>query len=269
MSAQGPLARNVKDARIALRATAQRDPRDPWWVPAPLEYPKSEPPIKIAKAKIPADMESDPEIRALYDYAGELLLESGHQVEEVELPDLEGVWACWRDVLTSETEALGEQAMRALATPDFLAVYDGMKKGAQVLDRDGFMRAITQRNTHIRAWQIFFETYPVILAPASLLPTPAPRADLGGEDAVYRIFRQNMRFISAINVLGLPAAVVPIGLAHNHPVGVQLIAGRYREDLCLDVAQTIEAQAGRLIDKLWRDQKKQDPAESAAKASPA
>jgi amidase len=36
MSAQGPLARSVGDLRIALEVMSQRDPRDPWWVPAPL-----------------------------------------------------------------------------------------------------------------------------------------------------------------------------------------------------------------------------------------
>jgi amidase len=31
----GPLARTVGDVRLAFHAMAQRDPRDPWWVPAP------------------------------------------------------------------------------------------------------------------------------------------------------------------------------------------------------------------------------------------
>src|SRR5579871_3993352 len=33
----GPLARTIKDLRISLAAMSARDPRDPWWVPAPLE----------------------------------------------------------------------------------------------------------------------------------------------------------------------------------------------------------------------------------------
>ena len=36
MSAQGPLARSVADVRLALEVMSQRDPRDSWWVPAPL-----------------------------------------------------------------------------------------------------------------------------------------------------------------------------------------------------------------------------------------
>jgi amidase len=45
----------------------------------------------------------------------------------------------------------------------------------------------------------------------------------------------------AISVLGLPAVSVPTGLSDRVPVGVQIIAGRNREDLCLDAAEVVEA----------------------------
>jgi amidase len=32
---------------------------------------------------------------------------------------------------------------------------------------------------------------------------------------------------------------------------VQLIASRYREDLCLDAAEAIERRAGTLVGRLW------------------
>ena len=42
---------------------SQRDPRDPWWVPAPLVGPKPKGPIKVALAKLPDDMDVDPSVR--------------------------------------------------------------------------------------------------------------------------------------------------------------------------------------------------------------
>ena len=39
MSTQGPLAREVADVRLGLEVMASRDPRDPWWVPAPSSGP--------------------------------------------------------------------------------------------------------------------------------------------------------------------------------------------------------------------------------------
>jgi amidase len=43
MAVSGPLARTIADLRLAFGAMAQRDPRDPWWTPAPLwlgDFPK-------------------------------------------------------------------------------------------------------------------------------------------------------------------------------------------------------------------------------------
>ena len=251
MSAQGPLTRSVADARLALAAMSQRDPRDPWWAPAPLEGPKPKGPIKVALAKIPEDMKVDVSVRAALTQAADDLQKSGYRVEEVEVPDINGVWRTWADILTTEVVALQEAGMLAVTSDDFKIAWAGMRKGANILDREGFMRATADRNAHIRRWQMFFETYPVILAPTTVQPTPSPREDTISEDRVFKFFHDEIRFISAINVLGLPGAVVPVSIHKGRPIGVQLIAGRYREDLALAAAEAIEKRAGMLVRHLW------------------
>jgi amidase len=42
----------------------------------------------------------------------------------------------------------------------------------------------------------------------------------------------------------VPAVAVPVGRAGGVPLGVQIIGSRYREDLCLDAAEVIEARHG-------------------------
>ena len=42
--------------------------------------------------------------------------------------------------------------------------------------------------------------------------------------------------------LGLPALAVSTGLVGQTPVGVQIVADRYREDLCLRAGEAIEAR---------------------------
>ncbi|MFX5956816.1 hypothetical protein ABTF01_20700, partial [Acinetobacter baumannii] len=47
--------------------------------------------------------------------------------------------------------------------------------------------------------------------------------------------------LMSISVLGLPGLSVPTGLADGIPVGVQVVAGRFREDLCFEVGEVIAA----------------------------
>ena len=251
MSAQGPLARSVGDVRAALEVMSQRDPRDPWWVPAPLVGPKPKGPIKVALAKLPDDMDVAPSVRAALRQAADHLERSGYRVSEVEVPDINGVWQTWCDIITNETAMLQEAAMLKVTSPDFHAAWSGIKAKANTLDLPGWMRATAARNTHIRAWQLFFEDFPVVLAPTTVKPTPGPREDAISPERTRELFWNDLRFISAINVLGLPGAVVPVALHEGQPIGVQLIAGRYREDLALDAAAAIEKRAGALVPRLW------------------
>jgi amidase len=53
--------------------------------------------------------------------------------------------------------------------------------------------------------------------------------------------------------MGLPGLTVSTGMVGGTPVGVQLIAGRYREDLCLLAGEAIEAGGVPVapIDPVW------------------
>ncbi|MET0677981.1 MAG: amidase family protein [Bradyrhizobium sp.] len=252
MSAQGPLTRSVADARAALEVMSQRDPRDPWWVGAPLVGPKPKGPIKVALAKLPDDMNVAPSVRTALRQAADHLERSGYRVSEVEVPDINGVWQTWCDIIANETATLQEAAMLKVTSPDFHAAWGGIKAKANTLDLPGWMRATAARNGHIRAWQMFFEDYPVVLAPTTVQPTPGPHEDTISTERTLELFWNDLRFISAINVLGLPGAVVPVALHEGHPIGVQLIAGRYREDLALNAAEAIEKRAGPLAPQLWK-----------------
>jgi amidase len=247
----GPLARTIGDLRIALAAMSARDYRDPWWVPAPLEGPSPAKPIKVALARIPDDMETDAAVLALLRTAAGHLVDAGYDVVETEVPDLTGTWRLWCDLIMTELSVLQEAQMRELGSADFRQTLDGFLKMATILDRRGYMEAIAHRSRVLRDWLAFLEVYPVMLTPLSVKRTPEANADLGGDARVRSLFWNDLRFMSSINVLGLPAAVVPIGLVAGNPVGVQLIGSRYREDVCLDAAATIEAKVGIMAKRLW------------------
>ncbi len=251
MSVQGPLAREVRDVRLALAAMSARDPRDPWWVPAPLKGPPPARPIRVALARLPSDMVVDAGTMNLVARAAGHLEDAGYRIDEVTLPDLTALWQLWADILCTEIATLQAPTMDALGSADFRRAMRGITALSKPLDLAGYMSAIAMRSRHLRNWLLFLERYPLVLTPASVRPTPGPRADLGGDAALKDIFYNDLRFISSVNALGLPAAVVPVGLQQGRPVGVQLIGSRYREDLCLDAARAIERRSGTLAHRLW------------------
>jgi amidase len=55
------------------------------------------------------------------------------------------------------------------------------------------------------------------------------------------------------NVLGLPAAVVPVGMAGGMPVGAQVMGRRFADLTCLRAAEQLEDHFGTItpIDPTW------------------
>ena len=86
-------------------------------------------------------------------------------------------------------------------------------------------------------------TVPLVVTPVPTQPTFAAGADLVDPTAVT----QSVACIPPINLLGLPAAVVPAGQAAGLPVGVQLTAPAWHEDVCLAAAGTIDTAQGAML----------------------
>lgn len=249
MSMQGPLCRDVADTRLALEVMSRRDARDPWWVPAPLQGP----PVakRVAKAKIPADMDTNAEVLAHIDRAAAWLADAGYEVEDVEVPDITETFQVWVDLISTEIATLQLEQYHQMGSPPFHEALDGILSMARMLDATQYMQAVAYRARLIRRWLEVLEDYPVILAPVSVQPTPAFDADLVSVEAVNRIFRNDLRFNMAVSALGVPVATTPIGYVEGAPIGCQLIGGRFREDVCLDAAAVIEARLGLPAHKLW------------------
>ena len=232
----GPLARTIGDIRIALAAMSGKDARDPWWVPAPLEGPAM--PKRVAMCLNPDGLDPVPEVKAAVADAGKRLERAGWIVEEIantpslrEAADLQTkLW------LGDGYEAQLEAAERE-GDPGALACLRGNK--AKVFPFD-LSRTLTRRATLTREWLTFFETYPVLLMPVSgELPFP-DQLDRKDDASFARVWHAQLPQI-AIPFVGLPGLTVSTGLVGRVPVGVQLVSGRYREDLCLAAGEAIEA----------------------------
>jgi amidase len=124
--------------------------------------------------------------------------------------------------------------------PGALACLRGNRTKVFPFDAAAFSKALTRRATLVREWSLFLETYSVLLIPVSAeLPFP-DQLDMQGEAAFARVWQAQLTQI-AIPFMGLPGLTVSTGLVGRVPVGVQVVAGRYREDLCLLAGEAIEA----------------------------
>ncbi|MDP6345289.1 MAG: amidase family protein [Alphaproteobacteria bacterium] len=250
MAVQGPIAREVRDVRLALAAMAQADTRDPWWVPAPLQGPAPATPIRVAATKAPAGIACHEAVaRAIDDAAGHLS-NAGYAVEAVDPPLMAEIAECWRTLLMTDTRVMTEASIQEFGSEDIKQVLDHYMAASNTRDLNGYVRALADRTRLLRAWSQFMEDYPLVLAPVSQVPPFPQLEDLGGAARVKRMLdEQSMLY--GVNVLGLPSAAVPTGLADGVPTGVQIIGPRLREDLCLDAAEAVERGVGVLARRLW------------------
>ncbi len=250
MSVQGPIAREVRDVRLALSVMAQPDARDPWWQPAPIEGPRLQPPIRVALTEEPDGIACHSIVAQALDTAAQHLERAGYVVEAVNPPLVAEIAAAWRNLLMTDTQLMTAPAVREHGSGEINQVLAGYMAASQQLDLNGYISALADRTRLLRAWSVFMETYPLVLAPVSQVPPFPQLEDLQGKERVRQIFDEQSMLYS-VNLLGLPAAAVPTGVVDGVPSGVQIIGPRFREDLCLDAAQVVETGVGVLAHQLW------------------
>ncbi|HKS19863.1 MAG TPA: amidase family protein [Bradyrhizobium sp.] len=235
----GPLARTIGDLRLALAAMSGFDVRDPWWVPAPLEGPPT--PKRAALCLNPDGLDPVREVKAAVADAGKRLERAGWTVEEISTTPPLREAAEWQTKLWlgDNFEAQLEAAEHE-GDPGALACLRGNKSKVFPFDAAAFSKALMRRATLAREWLQFFEPYAVLVMPVSgELPFP-DQLDRKDEASFARVWKAQLPQI-AIPFMGLPGLTVSTGLVGRVPVGVQVVSGRYREDLCLAAGEAIEA----------------------------
>ncbi|MFT0169963.1 amidase family protein [Paraburkholderia mimosarum] len=240
MSGAGPIARTVEDLRVALAALAAPDLRDPWWVPAPLTGPAT--PLRAALCLRPGGMTVAKEVEdALLD-AGRRLADAGWRVEQIDdVPLLrdaaevqERLW------LGDGFPALAEAVARD-GDPGAQAVVDGMRAKVAAMPENAVVKSLVRRTTLTRESRLFLSQYPVLLLPVSGELPFADDLDRQGAAGFRRVWDAQLT-MRALPAMGLPGLVVSTGMVRSVPVGVQIVAGHFREDLCLLAGEAIEAR---------------------------
>ena len=238
---QGPLARTVRDLRLGFETMAAGDPQDPWWVPGHAESHASLRPGRVALFMENPGAEMDPAIVDALRSTAKWLEEAGYRVEEARPPHFEEIARLFFTMVRSEERSSTTSAIDRLGDDQLRRARASTMAYASELDYDGYIKAFGRRATILREWMLFLERYPLMIMPvSSLRPVPLDY-DQQGDEAVARMLTSHHPML-AISMLGLPGLAVPTGQADGVPVGVQLVAGRFREEICLAAAEVIEAR---------------------------
>ncbi|MEM7225188.1 MAG: amidase [Pseudomonadota bacterium] len=233
----GPLARRVEDLALVLPVICGPDWHDPAVVPMALGDPAA---VRLEGLRIAAYSDGGlappkPEIAALLRRAADALAGRGAVVEEAApavLPQAAELYP--RLHLANGRNWLRRQLAQAgTATPG--------PHVARLLAREAVHEApsLAQVSAQLESFRSkmlgFLQSYDGILCPAGCKPAvPHGISRLDGMDRVWG-------HLYAYNLTGWPAAVVPAGVSESGlPMGVQLVARPWREDVALALAGAIE-----------------------------
>jgi aspartyl-tRNA(Asn)/glutamyl-tRNA(Gln) amidotransferase subunit A len=237
----GPMARSVADLALAYDALQGPDPEDPV---ATTRAPEPAAPgleagiggLRIAVAGGYFARGGDPEAFAAVARVAEALGAS----RTVELPEAHRARAAAYLITAAQGATLHLDRLRTRPQDFDPAVRDRLIAGAMI------PAPFVERAQRFRRWYrdavlTLFDGVDVILAPAT--PCRAPK---GGQthfviDGVTLPVRANIGlFTQPISFIGLPVVAVPVRLDAGLPLGVQVIAAPWREDLALRVARQLE-----------------------------
>jgi amidase len=238
MAVSGPIARTIDDIGLSLSAMSADDVRDPWNVPAPMDsgpYRK-----RAALTLTPDGMPVAPSIKAALVEAAKTLEAAGWDIEEVDCPPMRDAAHINAVLWMAETQFGATELIEREGEPDSQFVYAQMSRETGPLDLETVMTALQRRATLVREWELFLQQYPVLICPVSGELPFEQQTDVRSEADFLRIYEAQLTQ-RGLPVMGMPALAVATGFVDDRPIGVQLVSGRFREDILLAAGAIIEA----------------------------
>ncbi|MEM1298832.1 MAG: amidase family protein [Pseudomonadota bacterium] len=243
---QGPMARNVGDLGLFLDAMSGADAREPFAQPdsafrAAAEAPRV--PLRVAYSPDLGGLTPvDPEVRKLTEAAARRLEALGATVEEAS-PDYSGAHDAFQ-VLRAIAFATAHddhiQNHRDKLKPD---VIWNIEKAYDLTGAD-MVRANAIRNRMTQSHAAFFQTYDLLLAPATIV-SPFPVEDRTVTECDGHVFDTYIDWLAiayAVTLTSAPALSLPCGFtATGLPVGLQMIGALRGEADLLSYAAALEA----------------------------
>jgi len=229
----GPLARYVSDLRLVYPIMAGADPRDPFCAPMPINLQEH----NMHGLKI--GFYTDNGCTAITSETADTLratatafADAGAHIEDVAPPGLDRSTDLWREIFLADGGEAVRAALRHYGTESMSPLL-AWTQGHRLLSTSDLSNLLGEwADLKVRSLA-FMASYDLLLCPVN--GTPAPRHDAPCP----------MDYTYHYNLLGWPVAVVRCGAsASGLPIGMQLVANPWREDVCLSAAQFLEDAMG-------------------------
>jgi amidase len=246
LGVQGPMARNVEDIALFLDAMSGEHPADPLSLPQlPVSFLSAarsgKKPKRVAYSPDLGITPVDPEVRAVTRKAAERFAEAGVTVEEAH-PDLREAHECFHvlrafDFAISKAQLL--RTKREQLKPEVIwNIEEGLKLTVEQIERAEAQRvAMTARTLK------FFESYDLLLCPATIVP-PYPIQNRYVAECDGKKFDNYVEWLGIVYAITLaccPALSLPCGFtATGLPIGLQMVAAPRGEAQLLAGARALE-----------------------------
>jgi aspartyl-tRNA(Asn)/glutamyl-tRNA(Gln) amidotransferase subunit A len=240
----GPMARRVLDAALLLQVIAGYDADDPYSADVPVEDYTAQIQHgvrgwRMALAEGEYFERTHPQVQQAIQKAAGVFEALGAAVERVSLPGARDAALANGQMVASDAATFHKERL-ASAPQDFGSdVLQRLQAGA-ALPLSDYIQARRTQTLLKRQFTRFFEQYDVLLLPVTAVPAPP----ITGPDAV-ELARLLTRYTAPFNLTGLPALSLPCGFtAEGLPVGLQIVAGYWREAAVLRAGYAYEQATG-------------------------
>lgn len=230
----GPLTKTVEDMAIVLEVLTGNDYAN-----------HLQQPMKGLRVGVPKQFFFDctqASVKASYDVALKNLEALGATLIEVDVPVMDADIAVLFALAISEGATVHEKRLSTHKDKFGIDVIVALTAVEQFSSID-YIKALQRQKELTQQMSQLFEYIDVLATPAMAVPVQkigVNEVEVNGQ--LQDFFTVTAHNPAPFNLTGHPAISIPCGLVeHNIPVGLQLVAGNYKERLLLQVAHAYEA----------------------------
>jgi len=241
----GPMTRSARDAALVMNAIAGYDSRDDSSSREPAaNFLNAGFSLKDARVGVPENFYNErlaPEVAAAFAAVLKTAEVAGATLIPIRVPDPEAINIAGRIILLAEVSALMEPHIHRRG--DFGADVQALLDQGRLLAATDYINAQRLRRRFQREWAGLFgnngNLVDFIFTPTAPILAPLigqTEVDWAGSAEDVRL--ATTRLVRGINVLGLPAASIPLPV-NGLPVGLQIVGKPFAEDAVLAAADAL------------------------------